>query len=303
MTFEQRLQAARETVEADLARRLARPDRTPARLRAAMTHAVLGGGKRFRPFLVLETAALLGADQRAAVTVAAALEAIHCYSLAHDDLPAMDNDETRRGQPTVWKAYDEWTAILAGDALLTVAFAWLAEPGSGIAPAAVGRLVAELAEASGPIGMVGGQVIDLDADKRGEPQAPTLAHVKTLQEMKTGALIRFACRAGPLLASPLLAGREDADLNALTVYGDALGFAFQISDDLLDATGTVEEVGKAVAKDAAAGKATLLSLYGLDGARQVLAETQSRAIAALAPYGPRADALRAAVDFMAARKS
>jgi farnesyl diphosphate synthase len=298
MTFEQRLQAARETVEADVSRRLARPDRTPSRLRAAMTHAVLGGGKRFRPFLVLETAALFGADQRAAVTVAAALEAIHCYSLAHDDLPAMDNDELRRGQPTVWKAYDEWTAILAGDALLTVAFAWLAEPGSGIAPAAVGRLVAELAEASGPVGMVGGQVIDLDADKRGEPKAPTLAHVKTLQEMKTGALIRFACRAGPLLAC-----RDGANLDALTVYGEALGFAFQISDDLLDATGTAAEVGKAVAKDAAAGKATLLSLYGLDGARQVLAETQARAIGALEPYGARADALRAAVDFMSARKS
>jgi farnesyl diphosphate synthase len=298
MTFEQRLQAARETVEADLNRKLARPDRTPARLRKAMTHAVLGGGKRFRPFLVLETAALFGAAPAAALTVASALEAIHCYSLAHDDLPAMDNDELRRGQPTVWKAYDEWTAILAGDALLTVAFTWLAELGSGIAPAAVGRLVAELAEASGPVGMVGGQVIDLDADKRGEPKSPTLAHVKTLQEMKTGALIRFACRAGPLLG-----GRDDTDLNALTVYGEALGFAFQISDDVLDATGTEAEVGKAVAKDAAAGKATLLSLYGLKGAREVLAETQARALAALAPYGARADALRAAVDFVAARKS
>jgi farnesyl diphosphate synthase len=298
MTFEQRLQGARETVEADLARRLARPDRTPARLRAAMTHAVLGGGKRFRPFLVLETAALFAASPAAAVTVAAALEAIHCYSLAHDDLPAMDNDELRRSQPTVWKAYDEWTAILAGDALLTVAFTWLAETGSGIAPAALGRLVAELAEASGPVGMVGGQAIDLDADKRGEPQSPTLAHIKTLQEMKTGALIRFACRAGPLLA-----GRPAADLNALTVYGEALGFAFQISDDLLDATGTEAEVGKAVAKDAAAGKATLLTLYGLEGARKVLADTQARAIAALAPYGARADALRAAVDFMGARRS
>ncbi len=298
MTFEQRLLAAREMVEADLSRRLARADRTPPRLRLAMTHAVLGGGKRFRPFLVLETAALFGADPSAAMTVAAALEAIHCYSLAHDDLPSMDNDELRRGQPTVWKAYDEWTAILAGDALLTVAFTWLAETGSGIAPAAVPRLVAELAEASGPVGMVGGQMIDLDADKRGEPRSPTLGHVKTLQEMKTGALIRFACRAGPILA-----GRGDADLDALTVYGEALGFAFQISDDLLDATGTAEEVGKAVAKDAAAGKATLLSLYGLDGARRVLAETQARAIDALAPYGTRANALRAAVDFMAARKN
>ncbi len=297
-TFEHRLAMAREVVEADLGRRLARADRTPARLRHAMTHAVLGGGKRFRPFLVLETAALFGADQGAAITVASALEAIHCYSLAHDDLPAMDNDELRRGQPSVWKAYDESTAILAGDALLTIAFTWLAEASSGIAPAAALRLVAELAEASGPVGTVGGQMIDLDADKRGEPKSPDLAHVKALQEMKTGALIRFACRAGPLLA-----GRPESDLAALTVYGEALGFAFQISDDLLDATGTEAEVGKAVAKDAAAGKATLLSLHGLDGARRVLAETQARAIAALAPYGTGADSLRAAVDFMAARKN
>jgi farnesyl diphosphate synthase len=298
MDFDGRLAVARQLVEADLGRRLGADRRVPARLAEAMTHAVLGGGKRFRPFLVLETAALFGASPAAALTVAAALEAIHCYSLAHDDLPAMDNDETRRGRPTVWKLYDEWTAILAGDALLTMAFGWLAEVGSDLPPAAVGALVAELAEAAGPAGMVGGQVIDLQADKLGEPAAPTLAHVKTLQEMKTGALIRFACRAGPLLA-----GRPARDLDAMTVYGEALGFAFQISDDLLDATGTATEVGKAVAKDAAAGKATLVSLHGLDGARRVLAETQGRALEALAVYGARADALRAAIDFMGHRKS
>jgi farnesyl diphosphate synthase len=298
MTFEAKLAVARTRVEADLTRRLAADGRTPERLRSAMAHAVLGGGKRFRPFLVLETAGLFEAAEPAALTVASALEAIHCYSLAHDDLPAMDNDALRRGQPTVWKAFDEWTAILAGDALLTVAFTWLAEPGSGIARAAVAPLVAELAEASGPVGMVGGQMFDLAADKRGEPASPTLAHVKNLQAMKTGALIRFACRAGPLLA-----GRPAQDVAAMTVYGEALGLAFQISDDLLDVTGDATEVGKAVAKDAAAGKATLVSLYGLDGARQVLAVTQQRALAALTPYGARADALRAAVDFMGARKS
>lgn len=298
MTFEARLTQARVLVEGDLGRRLEACRRTPARLRAAMTSAVLGGGKRFRPFLVLETAALFDAPPAAALAVASALEAIHCYSLAHDDLPSMDNDETRRGRPTVWKAYDEWTAILAGDALLTAAFAWLAEPASAIPPHALGALVAELADAAGPAGMVGGQVIDLQADKLGEPKIPTLAHVKTLQEMKTGALIRFACRAGPLLA-----GRPAADLDALTVYGEALGFAFQISDDLLDVTGSAAEVGKAVAKDAAAGKATLVSLYGLDGARRVLAATQARALDALRDYGPRAGPLRSAVDFMSARKS
>ena len=298
MTFEARLNEARVRVEADLGRRLARDVRMPERLNQAMRHSVLGGGKRFRPFLVLESAALFGADPAAALTAAAALEAIHCYSLAHDDLPAMDNDEVRRGRPTVWKAYDEWTAILAGDALLTTAFEWLAEPQSAIAPRVVATLVAELARAAGPAGMVGGQMIDLEADKLGRPVSPTLQHVERLQAMKTGALIRFACRAGPLLAE-----RDGRDLAALSTYGEALGLAFQISDDLLDATGDAAEVGKAVAKDAAAGKATLVSLYGLDGARRVLADTQQQAQAALEPYLPNSGVLIEAVDFMAARKS
>ena len=298
MTFEGRLTEARTRVEADLGHRLKADERIPARLGSAMQEAVLGGGKRFRPFLVIESAALCGADGRAALTVASALEAIHCYSLVHDDLPAMDNDELRRGRPTVWKAYDEWTAILAGDGLLTIAFEWLAAAGSDIPPAAALQLVRELADASGPAGMVGGQTIDLEADKRREPPLPTLDHIKRLQQMKTGALIRFACRAGPILA-----GSGEADLRALTVYGEALGLAFQISDDLLDATGDVGAVGKAVAKDAAAGKATLVSLYGLDGARQVLAETQARAEAAVAGYGARARGLIEAVEFMGARKN
>jgi farnesyl diphosphate synthase len=262
-----------------------------------MLEAVLGGGKRFRPFLVLQSSSLFGADPRAALTVASALEAVHCYSLVHDDLPAMDNDALRRGRPTVWKAYDEWTAILAGDALLTIAFEWLASTDSGVPAFALPKLVTELARASGPSGMVGGQTLDLEADKLGLPKQPTLAHVKHLQALKTGALIRFACRVGPLLAE-----RPASDLAAMTVYGEALGLAFQISDDLLDATGSESEVGKAVAKDAAAGKATLVSLYGLDGARRALAETQARARAAVAPYGTRADTLVQAVDFMAARK-
>lgn len=298
MSFDLRLAEARTVVEADLAQRLQTDAQIPSRLRQSMQEAVLGGGKRFRPFLVLESAALFQADARAALTVASALEAVHCYSLVHDDLPAMDNDALRRGRPTVWKAFDEWTAILAGDALLTIAFEWLAEPGSAIAATVVPKLVAELARASGPAGMVGGQTIDLAADKLGEPPHPTLQHIKRLQEMKTGALIRFACRAGPLLA-----GRTAQDLAALTIYGEALGLAFQISDDLLDVTGDAAEVGKAVAKDAAAGKATLVSLYGVAGARHVLAETQTRARDALRPYGSRADALIAAVDFMGARKS
>jgi farnesyl diphosphate synthase len=297
MHFDAELTRIQTETENDLNRRLRAAAGIPERLRAAMLDAVLGGGKRFRPFLVMHSSALFGADPQAALTVASALEAVHCYSLVHDDLPAMDNDALRRGRPTVWKAYDEWTAILAGDALLTIAFEWLATMGSAIVPSALANLVAELARASGPAGMVGGQSLDLEADKLGQPRHPTLAHIKRLQAMKTGALIRFACRAGPLLAE-----RPSADLQAMTIYGEALGLAFQISDDLLDATGTESEVGKAVAKDAAAGKATLVSLYGLDGARQMLGETQARARAAVAPYGPRASSLVEAVDFMASRK-
>ena len=297
MTFEAKLSTARAEVEADLARRLAAPGATPERLARAMQHAVLGGGKRFRPFLVLESARLFDAAPPAALCTAAALEAIHCYSLVHDDLPAMDNDETRRGQPSVWKAYDEWTAILAGDALLTLAFEWLADAAPSVAPDVLPKLIAGLAEAAGPAGMVGGQVLDLAADKLGLPPQPSLAHVRQLQAMKTGALIRFACRAGPLLA-----GRTGADLDALTTYGEALGLAFQISDDLLDATGDAAVAGKAVAKDAAAGKATLVSLYGLDGARRVLTETQQRAHDAIKPYGARAAALAEAIEFMSARQ-
>lgn len=297
MNFEERLQEARIRVEADLSGRIGSAVCIPDRLRHAITDAVLGGGKRFRPFLVMESAALFGANESAALTVASALEAIHCYSLVHDDLPAMDNDAMRRGRPTVWKAYDEWTAILAGDALLTMAFEWLAELGDTIEPRVGLRVVAELAKAAGPAGMVGGQIIDLEADKLGQPARPTLAHIKQLQEMKTGALIRFACRAGALLA-----GGGSDDLNALTTYGDALGLAFQISDDLLDATGDAKEVGKAVAKDATAGKATLVSLNGLDGAQRVLMETQDRARMTLAPYGERAAVLVAAVDFLGVRR-
>ncbi len=297
MDFEAQLTRIQAEIEHDLRRRVRDAANVPDRLRTAMLDAVLGGGKRFRPFLVMQSSTLFGADPKAALTVASALEAVHCYSLVHDDLPAMDNDALRRGRPTVWKAYDEWTAILAGDALLTIAFEWLAATGSAVAPSALPTLVAELARAAGPSGMVGGQTLDLEADKLGTPQHPTLDHIRRLQAMKTGALISFACRAGPILA-----GRPASDLEAMTVYGEALGLAFQISDDLLDATGTEDEVGKAVAKDAAAGKATLVSLYGLDGARRQLAESQARARAAVASYGARAGALIEAVDFMAARK-
>jgi farnesyl diphosphate synthase len=291
--FDARLTEVQKAVEARLVARLADAG-TPPRLADAMNHAVLGGGKRFRPFLVVESARLFDADPDAALDVAAALECIHCYSLVHDDLPAMDNDELRRGRPTVWKAYDEWTAILAGDALLTLAFEILAEKVA--APAEVRmRLSAELAKASGPIGMVGGQTLDLEADKLGPSAAPTADHIRRLQAMKTGALIRYGCIAGPILA-----GRSD-DVAALARFGAHIGFAFQISDDLLDATGDAAVVGKAVGKDQAAGKATLVSLMGIDAARKKLADVEADALAVLAPYGTRAHALCAAARFVARR--
>lgn len=299
MTFEQSLAATAARVEQHLDGLLSgeRTSAIPPRLLEAMRHAVLGGGKRFRPFLVLETARMLGGHEGAAMTAAAALECVHCYSLVHDDLPAMDNDTLRRGLPTVWAAYDEWTAILAGDALLTLAFEVLARTDAHPDPAVRIDLIAGLARASGPAGMVGGQVIDLEADKLGRPANPPLAHIRKLQAMKTGALITYAVEAGAIVA------RASPDHRAACVrYGDALGFAFQIADDILDAEGDAATVGKAVAKDAAAGKATLVGLMGLSAAREKLAETVEEAVDALAQFGPKADTLRRAASFMSERR-
>lgn len=270
----------------------------PARLLDAMRHAVLGGGKRFRPFLVLQSAELFGVPETAAIDTAAALECVHCYSLAHDDLPAMDNDTLRRGLPTVWHAFDEWTAILAGDALLTMAFEILATEAAHPDAAIRAELIRGLAGAAGARGMVGGQALDLEAEKRipgGSGQ--TLDAIRKLQSMKTGALIRFAGAAGPILA-----GAPAADRQRLEDYGEALGFAFQIADDLLDVEGSAEETGKAVAKDAARGKATLVSLMGIDAARAKLAQLEAEAIELLAPYGRRAETLREAVAFAISRR-
>jgi farnesyl diphosphate synthase len=270
---------------------------TPERLMSAMRHAVLGGGKRFRPFLVLETAELLGAPAEAACDVAAALECIHCYSLVHDDLPAMDNDELRRGRPTVWKAYDEWTAILAGDALLTLAFEIIARTdAAGLSPSAQLTLVRRLAAASGPAGMVGGQALDLAAEKLAQSTLPTLPEIQRLQAMKTGALLTFACEAGAIAA-----GADAAHTASLRTYGEALGTAFQLSDDLLDARGDAAVVGKAVGKDAALGKATVVSMLGIEAAERMLADLVDTAVRSLAPFGTRAGTLAQAARFMLTR--
>ncbi|MGD9801872.1 MAG: polyprenyl synthetase family protein [Hyphomicrobiaceae bacterium] len=278
---------------------------TPPRLLSAMRHALLAGGKRFRPFLVLETARVLGGPKavEAAMDVAAALECVHAYSLVHDDLPAMDNDETRRGHPTVWKAYDEWTAILAGDSLLTLAFEILGESGAQLpqdAPLSSAfrlRILARLASAAGPTGMVGGQMLDLEAEKLGQPECPDAAYVSRLQAMKTGALIAFAAEAGALAA-----GAKAEEIGAARTYGEAIGLAFQISDDLLDVLGSAETVGKAVGKDLALGKATFVAVAGIDAARARLEQAVARAVDALAGFGPEARLLREAALFQLSRQ-
>jgi len=258
----------------------------------------MGGGKRFRPFLVLECAALFDVLPDRALPTAAALECLHCYSLVHDDLPAMDNDRLRRGKPTVWAAYDDWTAILAGDALLTLSFEILAQPDTHPAAAVRNDLVACLAKAAGPSGMVGGQMHDLTSDKLGQPANPTLDDIRTLQAKKTGALIQFACEAGAILA-----GAKDLERQTLRSFGAHLGVVFQIADDLLDATGDSAVVGKATGKDAAAGKATQVSLLGVDAARAYLDATATAALKDLELFGERAAVLAEAVAFAAQRTS
>lgn len=273
-----------------LAGEIARPER----LMAAMRHGVLNGGKRLRPFLVMESAALFGADGEAAMRVAAALECVHCYSLIHDDLPAMDDDDLRRGQPTVHKAFDEATAILAGDALLTLAFDVLADEATALPAERRAALVLALARAAGTGGMVGGQTLDLEAER----SRPDEAGIIRLQAMKTGALIRFACEAGAIIA-----GAAPQDRDRLAEFGSAVGLAFQLADDLLDLTADASQMGKATGKDAAAGKATLVALHGANWARSQLHGLVKQAHELLEPYGEQAALLKAAASFVAIRNN
>ncbi|WP_027037128.1 polyprenyl synthetase family protein [Mesorhizobium ciceri] len=266
----------------------------PERLMAAMRHGVLNGGKRLRPFLVMESAALFSADGEAALRVAAALECVHCYSLIHDDLPAMDDDDLRRGQPTVHRAFDEATAILAGDALLTLAFDIIAGEATALPAERRAALVLALARAAGAGGMVGGQKLDLEA----EQTPPGEAGIIRLQAMKTGALIRFACEAGALIA-----GAPADDRERLAEFGSAIGLAFQLADDLLDLTADASQMGKATGKDAAAGKATLVALHGANWARGQLHGLVQQAHALLEPFGDDAQLLKEAATFVATRTS
>jgi farnesyl diphosphate synthase len=273
----------------------------PTRLIEAMRYSSLNGGKRFRPFLVVESANLLGVPRRNSLMVGAALECVHCYSLVHDDLPAMDNDDLRRGRPTAHKAFDEATAILAGDGLLTFAFDILSRPQTHEDPAVRVELVTALARASGVGGMAGGQMLDLAAEGRFVQKRATQFtenEVLTLQAMKTGALLRFGCEAGGILAAAAPARRQ-----ALSRYGAAVGKAFQIADDLLDLEGDSTLVGKAIGKDAAAGKATMVSVLGVDAAKVRLQQLVAEAEQALAPFGSGATILIEAAKFVAERRA
>jgi farnesyl diphosphate synthase len=303
--FLPRLNAAAADIEAVLDRLLASAPieaeiARPARLIEAMRYASLGGGKRLRPFLVVETAALFRVRRERALMVGAALECVHCYSLAHDDLPAMDNDVLRRGQPTVHRAFDEATAILAGDGLLTYAFDILSRPETHPSSGVRIALVSLLARAAGLGGMVGGQMLDLAAEGRFADGPLTLdeSEITTLQAMKTGALLRFACLAGAVLGEASPEKRE-----ALDRYGSALGRAFQIADDLLDVEGDAAMIGKSTGKDAAAGKATLVGVLGPAKAKARLKSLVGEAETALAPFGSDAAVLKAAAHFVAARRA
>jgi farnesyl diphosphate synthase len=270
----------------------------PARLLEAMRYSSLGGGKRFRPFLVVESASLFGVKRQNALMAGAALECVHCYSLVHDDLPAMDNDELRRGQPTAHRKFDEATAILAGDGLLTFAFDILSRPETHAEPSVRIELVMALSRAAGLGGMAGGQMLDLAAEGRFGATKLGEADVRMLQAMKTGALLRFACEAGGILAAASQPQRD-----ALERFGAVLGEAFQIADDLLDVEGDPALVGKQTGKDAAAGKATMVSVLGIAAAKARLQKLVAEAEAALAPFGAAAANLIEGARFVAARNA
>ncbi|MBL8672876.1 MAG: polyprenyl synthetase family protein [Alphaproteobacteria bacterium] len=283
-----------EIVEEELDRLLPHGEGRERRLYDAMRYSSMGGGKRLRPFLVLSGASLFNVAERSKRRVAAAIEMVHCYSLVHDDLPAMDDDDLRRGQPTCHKKFDEATAILAGDGLLTFAFEVLAGDDTHSDPAVRCQLVKALAVAAGPKGMVGGQMIDLAA----EGEALDIGEITRLQRLKTGALISFSCEAGAVLgkASP-------AAHHALAGYAQDLGLAFQIVDDLLDHEGSEAETGKKVGKDAALGKATFVSILGADRARAQADMLAAQAIKHLDMFDEKADALRAVARFVVQRRS
>ncbi|WP_422250450.1 polyprenyl synthetase family protein [Sphingorhabdus sp.] len=286
------IQTVADGIDAQFDQLLQLPGDARDPLYAAMRHAAIGGGKRLRPLLVCATAELFNVDREAALRVGAAIEAIHVYSLIHDDLPCMDDDDLRRGKPTVHRAFDEATAVLAGDSLHALAFEILANSGTHADPFIRAELMAALAKASGPEGMAGGQMMDLEAEKS-EFDLPT---VTRLQALKTGALIAASVEMGAILGHVAHEGRIH-----LRGYARDVGLAFQIVDDIMDVEGDAALAGKALQKDAAAGKATFVSLMGLDRAKQQAAMLVEQAKNHLASYGAEADLLRAIADYVLER--
>jgi farnesyl diphosphate synthase len=294
VAFPQALAQAASLTDSALDRLLVVPPDLEARVLEAMRYAALGPGKRLRPFLVLAGARLFGVARSCALQVAAAIEMVHAYSLVHDDLPAMDDSDLRRGRATCHKEFDEATAVLAGDGLLTMAFELLAHPEAHVDPAVRCELVAGLAAAAGAAGMVGGQIIDLIAERR----TLDIGAITRLQRMKTGALIAFACEAGAILARAPAEPRT-----ALRGYAHDLGLAFQIADDLLDVEGSSAETGKPVGADAVAGKATFVSILGVERARAQAELLVRQAAAHLDLFGRRAELLREAARYVISRRT
>lgn len=285
MDFHDRIAGLQTRVEAAMDRWLTTPDTPPARLHEAMRYAVLGGGKRVRPLLVYATGETLGVDSRSLDAPAAAVEMIHAYSLIHDDLPAMDDDDLRRGRPTCHRAFDEATAILAGDALQALALEILAaDPALEVSAATRVRMVAMLAAAGGSRGMAGGQAIDLEAEGRTQ----SLAELEAMHELKTGALIRTSV----LLAAAACEGLDDVRRAALERFGGLIGLAFQIRDDILDVEAETSVLGKPQGSDARRAKSTFPALLGLDGAKRRVSDLKREATAVLDPFGPDGEPLR-----------
>jgi len=280
--------------EATLDALLPKPSGPEARLHEAMRYATMGGGKRLRAFFVLQSGRLFGVDRRALGRVAAAVECLHAYSLVHDDLPAMDDDDFRRGKPSLHKAFDEATAILAGDALLTLSFGLIGSPEAHGDPFVRCELIAKLATAAGHGGMVGGQMMDLAF----EGENPPLPEITRLARMKTAALFTFCCEAGATMGKASAAARQ-----ALAAYGQEVGLAFQIADDLLDVEGEASELGKKVHKDEARGKATVVSVLGRERARAQAEALVTQAASHLDLFDEKADLLRAAARFVVTRRA
>jgi farnesyl diphosphate synthase len=295
MNFETALKRTAAEVDRLLDRILPLDTARAPRVVEAMRYASIGQGKRIRPFFVTESARILDAPAEGALRTGVALECVHCYSLVHDDLPAMDDDDLRRGKPTCHKAFDEATAILAGDGLLTLAFDILADPLTHADPRVRVELIANLARAAGHAGMVGGQMLDLEAERQ---SASDLGQIILMQSLKTGALFRYSLEAGAIVAEA-----SSLDRAALVTFADKIGLAFQIADDVLDIESTPEKLGKATQKDRSAGKATFIDHLGLDGAKARANALTAEAIAALDRFGDRGALLAEAARFIVERKN